>query len=256
MKLVACIEWLFKAEHEDFAARVPAARALGIDAVEFHLWRDKPIDALERVLADTGVAVSSFCVDPRASLVDPAEHAIVLDAVRDAIPIAKRLGNARMILASGFTRPGISDTQQFEAAVAVLQKAAKMAQDSGTGLLLEPVHMVIQGQPMFVQGIERGLDIVENVASPALRLLADVYHSAVSGERLADALGTRMQLVGHVQVADTEGRHEPGTGNLNWPGIMTLLRDKGYSGDIGLEYLPTLPTQASIQQTRQALGLL
>jgi len=255
MKLVACIEWLFKAEHEDFVARVPAAKALGLDAVEFHLWRDKPIDALERVLADTGVAVSSFCVDPRASLVDPAEHAIVLGAVRDAIPIAKRLGNARMILASGFTRPGISDAEQLDAAVAVLQKAAKMAQDSGTHLLLEPVHMVIQGQPMFVRGIERGLDIVEAVGNPALTLLADVYHSAASGERLADALGTRMHLVGHVQVADMEGRHEPGTGKLDWPGIMKLLRDRGYSGDIGLEYLPTLATQASIQQTRRALGL-
>jgi hydroxypyruvate isomerase len=255
MKLVACIEWLFKAEHEDFEARVPAARALGLNAVEFHLWRDKPIDALERVLADTGVTVSSFCVDPRASLVDPAEHAIVLGAVRDAIPIAKRLGNARMILASGFTRPGISDAEQLEAAVAVLQQAAKMAEDSGAGLLLEPVHMVIQGQPMFVQGIERGLDIVEAVGSPALRLLADVYHSAVSGERLADALGTRMGLVGHVQVADMDGRHEPGTGKLDWPGILKLLRDKGYSGDIGLEYLPTMATAASIQQTRRALGL-
>jgi hydroxypyruvate isomerase len=255
MKLVACIEWLFKAEHEDFAARVEAARDLGLESVEFHLWRDKPIEALERVLAATGVAVSSFCVDPRASLVDPAEHVIVLDAVREAIPIARRLGNARMILASGFTRPGIPDTEQLEAAVAVLREAAKMAQDSGTCLLLEPVHMVIQGQPMFVQGIERGLNIVETVGSPALRLLADVYHSAVSGERLADALGTRMHLVGHVQVADVEGRHEPGTGKLDWTAIMKLLRDQGYSGDVGLEYLPTMATAASIQQSRSVLGL-
>ena len=64
-----------------------------------------------------------------------------------------------------------------------------------------------------------------------------------------------MHLVGHVQVADTDGRHEPGTGRLDWPGTMKLLRDRGYSGDIGLEYLPTLPTQASIQQTRHVLGL-
>jgi hydroxypyruvate isomerase len=64
-----------------------------------------------------------------------------------------------------------------------------------------------------------------------------------------------MGLVGHVQVADMDGRHEPGTGKLDWPGILKLLRDKGYSGDIGLEYLPTMATAASIQQTRRALGL-
>ena len=255
MKLVACIEWLFKAEHEDFVARVAAAKALGVSAVEFHLWRDKPIDALVGALADNGVTVSSFCVDPRASLVDPAEHASVLDALRDAIPIAKRLGGARMILASGFTRPGVSDAEQLEEAAKVLRTAAKMAEDSGTGVLLEPVHMVINGQPMFVRGIERGLDVVEAVGSPALTLLADVYHSAMSGERFAEALGARTHLVGHVQVADTEGRHEPGTGSIDWAGVMSVLRERGYAGDIGLEYLPTLATELSIARSRRALGL-
>jgi hydroxypyruvate isomerase len=209
-KLVACIEWLFRSEHDDFAERVRAAKAAGFDSVEFHLWRDKPIDALAEALARNDVTVASFCVDPRASLVDPSEHATVLAAVRDAIPIAQRLGGARMILASGFSRPGVSDAEQEAEAVRVLREAAKFAEDSGTHLLLEPVHMVIQGRPMFVQGIARGLDIVQAVNSPALRLLADVYHSAMSGETLADALGSRMRWVGHVQVADTEAATSPG----------------------------------------------
>jgi hydroxypyruvate isomerase len=253
-KLVACIEWLFKAEHDDFVARVGAAKNAGLDAVEFHLWRDKPIDALIEVLAQTGVGVISFCVDPRASLVDPAEHPAVLAGVRDAIPIAQRLGGARMILASGFTRPGITDAQQQAEAIEVLRAAAKLAEDSGTQLLLEPVHMMVQGRPMFVQGIERGLDIVEAVDSPALKLLADVYHSAVSGEKFAEALGDRMRWIGHVQVADTDGRHEPGTGGLDWTAIMAVLRERGYTGGIGLEYLPTLPTQRSIALARHTLG--
>jgi hydroxypyruvate isomerase len=160
-----------------------------------------------------------------------------------------------MILASGFTRPGITDGQQQAEAIKVLREAAKLAEDSGTRLLLEPVHMFLQGRPMFVQGIERGLDIVEAVDSPALKLLADVYHSAVTGEKLADVLGDRMRWIGHVQVADTEGRHEPGTGGLNWPAMMALLRERGYAGGIGLEYLPTLPTERSIALTRHTLGL-
>ena len=207
------------------------------------------------VLARTGVRVSSFCIDPRASLVDPAEHPTVLDATRAAIPVAQRLGGARMILASGFTRPGVSEEEQQTEAVTVLRKAARLAEDSGTQLLLEPVNMVVQGRPMFVQGIERGLDIVAAVNSPALRLLADVYHSAISGEKLADALGSRMRWVGHLQVADTDGRHEPGTGKLDWRAVMALLQERGYAGDIGLEYLPTLPTEQSLAYTRRTLGL-
>lgn len=254
-KLVPCIEWLFKAEYPDFLARIPAAKAAGLNSVEFHLWRDKPIDQLAKLLLATGVTVNSFCIDPRASLVDPAEHATVLAATRDAIPVAQRLRGARMILASGFTRPGVPDTEQQSQAVKVLREAARLAEDSGTQLLLEPVHMTVQGRTMFVQTIERGLDIVEAVNSPALRLLADVYHSAMSGEKFAEGLGQRIRWVGHVQVADTDARHEPGTGTQNWSEVISALRARGYSGDIGLEYLPTLPAGDSIAQSRRILGL-
>jgi hydroxypyruvate isomerase len=255
MKLTACIEWLFQAEYPDFPSRIHAARAANLDAVEFHLWRGKPLDAIERALGDTGMHLSSFCAEPRCSLVDPAEHAQVLAAVRDAIPVARRFPGAKIILASGFTRSDVPEAEQHDAMVQVLKKAAKLAADGGTQLLLEPVNMQVNGASMFVDGIERGLDITEEVASPGLRLLCDVYHSAVSGEDLGSALGDRMRWVGHVQVADTDGRHEPGSGRLDWPRIMATLHDKGYAGEIGLEYLPAKPTLESLALARRTLGL-
>ena len=115
--------------------------------------------------------------------------------------------------------------------------------------------MCVNGASMFVDRIERGLAITEEVDSPGLRLLCDVYHSAVSGEELGQALGDGMRWVGHVQVADTDGRHEPGSGGLDWPSIMAILRDKGYEGEIGLEYLPAKPTLESLSVARRALGL-
>jgi hydroxypyruvate isomerase len=253
MKLAACIEWLFKAEHDDFPARIYAAHAAGLSGVEFHLWRSKPLDEIEHALDATGTHLSSFCVDPRASLVDPAEHDQVLTAVREAIPIARRFKGAQMIVASGFTRAAVPLVVQQDAAIAVLKTAASMAAEAGTVLLLEPVNMVLNGATMFVDGIQRGLDITEAVDSPGLRLLCDVYHSAITGEDLATALDNRMRWVGHVQVADTDGRHEPGTGGLDWPKVMAVLRKNGYGGEIGLEYLPTLPTLQSLALTRRSL---
>jgi hydroxypyruvate isomerase len=253
MKLTACIEWLFKAEHVDFPARIYAAHAAGLSAVEFHLWRSKPLDEIERALDATGTHLSSFCVDPRASLVDPAEHDQVLAAVREAIPIARRFKGAQMIVASGFTRAAVPPAVQQDAAIAVLKTAASMAAEAGTVLLLEPVNMMINGATMFVDEIKRGLDITAAVDSPGLRLLCDVYHSAITGEDLATALDNRMRWVGHVQVADTDGRHEPGTGGLDWPKVMAVLRENGYDGEIGLEYLPTLPTLQSLALTRRSL---
>jgi len=254
MKLAACIEWMF-CEHQDYGSRIRAAHAAGLSEVELHLWRpDKPLDAIEAALDETGVRLISFCVEPRKSLVDPADESAVLSAVRDAIPVAQRFRGAAMIVASGFTRADVPIELQQAQAVRVLKAAAAMAVDAGTQLLLEPVNMQVNGARMFVDSIARGLDIVEAVDSPGLKLLADVYHSAITGEDLAAGLGKRMRWVGHVQVADTDGRHEPGTGGLDWKQVMSTLRGKGYSSSIGLEYIPSRPTLESLAFTQRTLG--
>jgi hydroxypyruvate isomerase len=255
MKFAACIEWMFAEGHDDLAGRIRAAHAAGVTGVEFHLWREKPLDAIEKALDETGVRLRSFCIEPRCSIVDPADHENVLSAVADAIPVAQRFNGAGMVLASGFTRADVPVQEQFDAAVSVLKRAAAMAQEAGTVLWLEPVYMVLHGQRMFVDTIGRGLDIVAAVDSPALRLLADVYHSAQTQEDFAQAVGDRMPLIAHVQVADTDGRHEPGTGSIDWAGVMTVLREKGYDGEIGLEYFPTAAGADSLALTRRGLGL-
>jgi len=255
MQFAACIEWMFVEAGDDLPARVHAAHAAGVTGVEFHLWREKPIEAIARAADDTGVRVRSFCVEPRRSLADPADHEQVLAAVADAIPVARHLHGAAMVLASGFTRADVPVQEQFDAVVDVLKRAAAMAHEAGTMLWLEPVYMVVGGQRMFVDTIGRGLDIVAAVDSPALRLLADVFHSAQTGEDLAAAIGDRMPYIGHVQVADTDGRHEPGTGGIDWASVMQVLKEKGYQGEIGLEYFPTVPAAESLALTRRALGL-
>lgn len=259
MRLIPCIEMLYKAEHPDFTDRFRAARADGFDAVDMWLWRDKPIDAVAATVAETGVQVFSLCADPRASLVNPAEHAAVLAAVRETVPVARRVNGAgspaQVILASGFGLPGQDEADMHAKAVTVLREACRIAADGGVGLLLEPVHMVIQGNPMAVRSIRKGLDLVEAVDSPALKLLADVFHNAVDGQTFEQAFADRVGLVGHVQVADVEGRHEPGTGRLPWSTLVPLLRQRGYGGPIGLEYLPSLPIADSLALTRRTLGL-
>jgi hydroxypyruvate isomerase len=259
VRLIPCIEMLYTAEYSDLIQRFRAAKADGFDAVDIWLWRDKPLDAIADVVAETGVRVHTFGVDPRASLVNPAEHATVLAGVRDAVPVAHRFNGsgapARMIMASGFHLSGMTDADVRANAVRVLREACRIAADGGVGLFLEPVHMVIQGNPMAVRNIRQGLDLVEAVDHPALQLLADVFHNAVDGQTFEDAFADRIGLIGHVQLADVEGRHEPGTGSLPWATLLPLLRARGYAGPIGLEYLPSLPIAESLALTRRSLGL-
>lgn len=255
MNFAACIEWMFTEGHASLAERIVAAHAAGVTGVEFHLWREKPLDAIEQALDATGVRLRSFCIEPRCSIVDPADHANVLAAVADAIPVALRFKGAGMVLASGFTRPDVPTEEQFDAAVSVLKQAAAMAHAAGTVLWLEPVYMVLHGQRMFVDTIGRGLDLVAAVDSPGLRLLADVFHSAQTQEDFGAAVAGRMHLVAHVQVADTNGRHEPGTGTIDWPAVMAVLGKEGYEGELGLEYFPSVPDGESLALTRRGLGL-
>ncbi|HUD93281.1 hydroxypyruvate isomerase family protein [Sphingobium sp.] len=251
----ACIEWLFKDDAPDFADRIRAAKAAGIDAVEFHLWDDKPIDDIRAALDETGVTLTSFCVGPRRSLVDPAQHEEFLAAVKATLETAKMLGRPPLVVASGFTREGVSLDEQRAEAVTALRQATALAEEAGVVLVLEPLNTVVSHPGMFLSSTTLALDIIEEVGSPHLRLLYDVFHSNVMGEDMEEVLGGRIHLVQHVQFADNPGRNEPGTGTIDWPDTVSKLRALGYDGAIGLEYQPTMPTTQSIASVRVATGL-
>lgn len=254
MKLSPCIEWIFADAHDNLGDRVRAAKAAGYDHAEFHLWRDKDMAGLARALDETGVTLTGFCVDPRRSIVDPAQHGEFLDAVRDTLAAAKAVGSPPLIVASGFTLEGVSAQEHFDAAVAALRAAADLAEAAEVTLVLEPLNSRVDHPGMYLVETKLGLDLVEAVGSPRLKLLYDVYHSLVMGEDPRAVLAGRMHLVAHIQIADLPGRNEPGTGGIDWPTLIDDLRALGYAGPFGLEYRPTLPSQASLDLTVKTLG--
>lgn len=255
MKLSPCIEWIFAAEHPALADRIRAAKAAGFDRVEFHLWRDKDLDAAAAALAETGVRLTGFVVEPRRSLVDPAQHGEFLDAVRDSLAAARRVGSPPLVVASGFLREGVSPEEHRQEAVKALRQATALAEEAGVVLVLEPLNTRVEHPGMYLDSTVLGLDIVEEVGSPNLKLLFDAYHSAVMDEDLKTVLAGRIHLVHHVQVADMPGRNEPGTGTIDWTAVVAALRELGYQGDIGLEYKPTRPPLESLAQASAALGI-
>ncbi len=250
--LSTCIEWQF-AEAGDLAARLHAAKAAGFELAEFHLWRDKPIEAMAAALDETGIRLTSLCVDPRRSIVDPAERDEMVTAVRETIEATAILGKPALIVASGFKVEGMSEAEHFDNAVAALRAAADAAETAGVMLLLEPLNTRLFAA-MYLVSTKLGLDLVEAVGSPNLRLLYDVWHSAVMGEDMAGVLAGRIHLVEHVQVADIPDRNEPGTGELDWAKVAATLRDLGYTGAIGLEYFPTMPMDQSLAQSQRMLA--
>jgi hydroxypyruvate isomerase len=253
MQFSACIEWLFADEVPDFADRIRACRDAGIGAVEFHLWRDKDLGAVRAALDETRVELVALVNDPRRHLTKRETHEAFLADFAESLEAAERTGARAVLVTIGPAPDDRPREEQRAAVVAAFSAAARMAEAAGKGLWIEALNSVVDHPGFFLTSTTEALDIAEEVGGPT-RVLYDVYHSAMMGEDMRQVLEGRMRLVGHVQVADKPGRHEPGTGGIDWPACIKLLAELGYDGPIGLEYRPLASTTESLARVRRALG--
>jgi hydroxypyruvate isomerase len=246
----ACIEWLFAREAPDLADRVRAAKAAGLDGIEFWHWSNKDLDAVRAALDETGLAIAGILCEPIAKITDPAAHPAFLDGVRASLAAARKLGAPVMIAQAGDDRPGVPREAQHVALVRVLKEAADLVKGSGVVVALEPLNDRVDHPGYYLTSTVEGLDIIDEVDRPEVRLLYDIYHSAMMGEHIEDVLEGRLDRVVHVHLADTQGRGEPGSGNLDWQARLDWLADHGYGGFVGLEYKPGGSTEESLSFMR------
>lgn len=245
MKYSACIEWLF-AEAGDFPDRVRAAHRAGLAGVEFWLWSNKDIPALKAAADETGIAVTGMVAEPMVPLTDPAQHDAFLEGLRRSIETARTLGAPALIAQAGADLPGRSRAEQRAALVSCLARAADVLKGSGVVLMVEPLNTRVDHVGYFLPSTTEGLDIIDEVNRPEIRLVYDIYHSAVMDEEISEVLKGRLDRVAHVHLADAPGRHEPGSGTMDWQRRLKWLTDNGYRGLVGLEYMPTERTVKSL----------
>jgi hydroxypyruvate isomerase len=249
-KYSACIEWLFAKEAPVFADRIRAAKAAGLSGIEFWGPSGKDLDAVKAALDETGLPIVGILVEPMSQLTDPETHSAFLEGVRTSLEAAEKLGAQAMIVTTGDDRAGVSRQVQHGALVKVLKDAAEIVKGSGVVLILEPLNDRVDHPGYYLTSTIEGLDIVDEVDRPEVRLVYDIYHSAMMGEHTEDVLDGRLDRVAHVHLADTQGRGEPGSGNMDWKARLDWLADHGYEGFVGLEYKPTGPTEDSLNFRR------
>ena len=254
MKYSACIEWLFAAEAESHADRIPLAARAGLDAVEFWTWQNKDLDAITAALHETGMALTGFVAEPMIALTDPANREPFLSGLKASVETAQRLGAGLLIAQTGDDLDGRSRDAQRDAIIETLMRAGEVLADSGVRLGLEPLNTLIDHKGYFLPSTTEGLDIVDATGRPEIGIVYDLYHSAVMGERTEEVIGDRIGKVFHVHVADHPGRNEPGTGSVDLAQRVQTLVNKGYDGPIGLEFRPTRPSAETIDETRNRLG--
>ncbi len=246
----ACIEWLFAEEASDVPDRIRAARAAGLSGIEFWSWSNKDLDAVKAALDETGLPIAGILCEPIARITDPETHPKFLDGVRASLAAAQKLGAPVMIAQAGDDRAGIPREAQHAALVKVLKEAADILKGSGVILALEPLNDRVDHPGYYLTSTVEGLDIVDEVDRPEIRLLYDIYHSAMMGEHIEDVLEGRLDRVVHVHLADTQGRGQPGSGAMDWQARLDWLASHGYDGFVGLEYRPTGSTEESLNFMR------
>jgi hydroxypyruvate isomerase len=120
-------------------------------------------------------------------------------------------------------------------------------------LLIEPVNSRdIPG--FFVDHSRQALEIIAEVGSDNLQLQYDIYHMQIMEGDLARTITENLSRIGHVQIADNPGRHEPGTGEINYPFLFEVLDREGYRGWIGCEYKPLSSTNAGLGWAAAYIG--
>lgn len=236
----------------EFLERFAAASNDGFAAVEYlfpyaydaaELARRLREHHLEQVLFN--LPAGDWSAGDRGIACDPGRVDEFRSGVAQAVAYAKALDCRRVNCLAGKVPPGVSPAQAHATFVTNLRFAASELANAGVRLLIEPVNTFdIPG--FFLSRTGQALAILDEVDSDNLALQYDVYHAQRMEGELIATLGANLARIGHVQVADNPGRHEPGTGEINYPFVFERLDALGYAGFVGCEYVPQTTASAGL----------
>ena len=257
-KFSANLSMLFQ-EH-DFLDRFDAAARAGFKGVEYLGPYDHPAETVAARLKKNGLSQVLFNVPSgnwaggeRGIAVLPERVDEFRAGVDKAIAYARALGCGQVNCLAGIAPAGADRAKLEETFVANLKFAAEQLGQAGIKLLIEPINTRdIPG--FFLTNTRQGLDILEKVGSGNLYLQYDIYHMQIMEGDLARTIEANLPRIAHIQLADNPGRHEPGTGEINYPFLYEFIDRIGYPGWIGAEYKPNAGTEAGLGWFKEFAG--
>lgn len=235
-----------------FPDRFAAARAAGFRFVEYLFPYDFPADELRGLLAANGLTQVLFnlpCGDwaagERGIAGLPGRQAEFRDGVAKALDYAATLGVTRLNCLAG----KLAEGADVEEACAVLAENVMFAADAlaekGLTLVIEAINRCdIPG--FMLNRTSQVMALLDMLNRPNAAMQYDVYHAQREEGELAATIAANLARIGHIQIADNPGRHQPGTGEINYPFLFAELDRLGYAGYVGLEYVPAPDTLGSL----------
>jgi hydroxypyruvate isomerase len=241
-RFAANLAWLF-AEHA-WPDRFAAAADAGFSAVEFP-WPYEPVATADAVraanlrVAMLNMPAGDLAAGERGWPNDPARQDRWRGALNAALHLAAELECPTINVLAGNAVAGVPLGEQFACLEDNLRRALPVAAAFGVTLVSELLNR--QENPSYLLGtLDDARPLLERLGPLGWKLQLDTYHLGLTEPDVAATIRRAAGHIGHVQVADVPGRHEPGTGGLDWGGIGVALEAVGYDGAIGLEYRPSV----------------
>jgi len=242
-----------------FLDRFGAAAKDGFNGMEFQYPYAHPAAEIRARLTEHGLTQALFNAPPgdvdagdRGLAALPGREDEFRRSVARALDYARVLGSERVHLLAGLIRPGDERTRYRETYVRNLAYAAGEAVAAGVTVMIEPLNT--RDMPgYFLNRQDEAHAVCAEVGASNLKVQMDFYHCQIVEGDLAMKLRQYIAGVGHIQIAGVPGRHEPDTGEINYPYLFGLMDELGYRGWVGCEYRPKGGTSAGLNWLREWL---
>ena len=191
-------------------------------------------------------------------IADPAERDPFLAELKQALVPMETLSCPAMIVLAGNIVPSLTREAQHEACIDTLKRGAELIDGKQIAgqpvrLLLECIH-VEESPKCFLTSAAEGIDIVRAVNHPQVQFLYDIFHEQMGFGNLIDKLDKHIDLIGLIHIADVPGRHEPGTGEINYGNIYKKLAQLNYRHNVAMEFRPVGDQVATLRAARELVS--
>jgi hydroxypyruvate isomerase len=235
--------------------KVAAAGYRNVELVgEYEKWADAEFKRANAKRAELGITFDCTA-GLKHSLCNPAERDSLVNEVRGTLPIMEKLECPALILLSGNVVAGMTMEAQQQSCVDGLRAAAKAIE--GKKIIGKPVRLLLENidpeenPKYFLTSAARGFEIVKAVQHPQVQFLYDFFHEQIAEGNLMEKLEKNIEHVGLVHVADVPGRHEPGSGEINYENIFRKLAELNYRNVVAMEFLPTGDAVGQLRTARE-----
>ena len=232
-----CVEWVAEAGYQ------------GVELVgEFQTWSPTQKSAIMARMRTLGMVFDAMS-GVRAGFSVPAESDAFRAQFAAHLQAAKELECPKVILLSGKRVDGLAEGVQRQTSIDNLKWAAEQAAKEQIVIVIEPIDL-LENPTTYLATVTDGFEIARAVNSSNLKVLYDFYHEQRSFGNLIEKLEKNIDWVGLIHVADVPGRHEPGTGEIDYGSIYRKLAALNYAQWIAMEYYPTGEPVASLKKSR------